>query len=250
MRSKPLPPPTRPTPAKAGAGGAVPTAAGAPSEPIEVVFEADESNFQAVVLQSPVAVVLDCYAEWCEPCKALTPKLEALARSARGAFRLVKLNVDTSPGIAGQLGVKSLPSVLGIVGGKLVDSFQGVPEEAALQAFFGKVLGAAEQAGLIPAAAGNPMTKLVEAIATSSVAVDENDFEEALAVIPQVIETLQKLHAQIYSGLTAESEAKAKAEGKGKEAAPVRTDIGPLADINMMTARAVAVLGTCIHYSE
>lgn len=97
----------------AGAAGQPPAQAAA----ADVIFEVDVDNFQELVLKSPVAVILDCYADWCEPCKKLTPRLEAVTKAARGALRLVKLNVDANPGLAGQLQVRSLPTVIGIVAG-------------------------------------------------------------------------------------------------------------------------------------
>jgi thiol-disulfide isomerase/thioredoxin len=245
------PPTGRPAAARPGAppAAARPPAgrpgapAGAAGQTDQVIFEVDESNFQAVVLQSPVAVVLDCYADWCDPCKQLTPKLENIVRAiaSRGPspVRLVKLNVDLVPSVSGQLGVRTLPTVIGIVAGQMVDSFSGVVADEALKAFFNKVLGAAEQAGLVPG--GNPIQQLGTAVAKCSTLIDNNDAAGALEALPTIIETLQKYHDQILRRLQAESDTKAMQEKR--ESTPVRTDIGPLADIDGISARAVAALG-------
>lgn len=229
LRSKPAAPASKP---------------GIPSAPAtkEVIIEVDASNFQAVVLQSPVAVILDCYADWCEPCKQLTPKLEAIVRSAKGLVRLAKLNVDTSPGISAQLGVRSLPSVLGIVAGRMVDSFTGLIPDEGLKQFFTKVITAAEQAGMTHPD-GNPLDKVVAGITECSTMVDEGAFSEATTKISSLIETLQQYYTQVYEGLRAEADR--AATQASQTPLPVRTDTGPLADLDNLTARAISVLSTC-----
>lgn len=96
-------------------------------------MDVDESNFAAAVMQSPVPVILDCWADWCQPCQQLTPRLERIARSTRGAIRLAKLNVDAVPGISGQLGIRSLPTVFGLVKGRVVARFEGNVPDSDLQ---------------------------------------------------------------------------------------------------------------------
>jgi thioredoxin 1 len=93
----------------------------------DVVFQATSANIQELVLESPVPVLLDVYADWCGPCKALTPALEDMAVKAGGMFRLVKLNTDQERSLSSALEVKSLPTVFGIKDGKILHSFQGMP---------------------------------------------------------------------------------------------------------------------------
>ena len=88
-------------------------------------------------------VVVDFYADWCQPCKALTPKLEKLISAKGGSVRLAKLNVDNLPELAQALQVKSLPTVMLVHEGKLVDSFTGSVPDDQLAAFVDKAVGLA-----------------------------------------------------------------------------------------------------------
>jgi thioredoxin len=98
-----------------------------PAKKADVVFEATAAKIQELVLESPVPVLLDAYAPWCGPCKALTPILEEMAVKAGGAFRLVKLNTDNERAIATALEVTALPTVFAVRDGKVLNSFQGMP---------------------------------------------------------------------------------------------------------------------------
>lgn len=104
-------------------------------------------DFETLVMQAssqqpPVGgpVILDFYADWCEPCKKLTPKLESLVAGTDGAIRLAKVNVDNHPELAQALQVKSLPTVMLVHMGKLADSFQGVLPDPQLKAFVEKAV--------------------------------------------------------------------------------------------------------------
>lgn len=90
-------------------------------------------------LQAPVLV--DFWAPWCGPCLQLTPILEKAVRSAKGAVRLVKLNIDEHPEIPGQMGIQSIPAVFAFQDGKPVDGFMGVLPEARVKAFIARLLG-------------------------------------------------------------------------------------------------------------
>lgn len=95
----------------------------------EVIFEATTDQVFELVLQSPVPVLLDIYADWCGPCKTLSPILEDMAIKSGGAFRLVKVNSDTEKPIAGTaLQVSALPTIFGVRDGKILNSFQGMPK--------------------------------------------------------------------------------------------------------------------------
>ncbi len=86
-------------------------------------------------------VLVDFWADWCTPCKQLTPVLEAQVRAAKGTVRLVKMNIDQNPGIAGQLGIQSIPAVVAFSGGRPVDWFQGNIPESQVKAFIAKIAG-------------------------------------------------------------------------------------------------------------
>ena len=111
--SPPLPSPSKPPPAKIE----------------EVVFEGTAEDLQRLVIDSPVPVLLDVYADWCGPCKQLTPALEQICVNAGGMIRLVKVNTDQQRSVSGCLDVKALPTVFGIRDGKVVNSFEGMPRD-------------------------------------------------------------------------------------------------------------------------
>jgi thioredoxin 1 len=113
----------------APAAPAAPQGAPQPAKKEDVVFQATSENIQELVLESPVPVLLDVYADWCGPCKALTPALEEMAVKGGGAFRLVKLNTDEERNISSALGVTSLPTIFGIKDGRIIHSFKGMPRD-------------------------------------------------------------------------------------------------------------------------
>ena len=98
-----------------------------PAKKEDVVFEAAANQVQKLVLESPVPVLVDVYASWCQPCKALAPALEQMAINAGGMFRLVKINSDNERAISGALEVTALPTVFGVRDGKILNMFEGMP---------------------------------------------------------------------------------------------------------------------------
>jgi thioredoxin-like negative regulator of GroEL len=87
----------------------------------DVVHEVTAANLQKLVIESPVPVLIDVYADWCGPCKQLGPILENAAVKAGGLFRLAKVNADTQREVAEALGVTGLPTVYAMASGKLTD---------------------------------------------------------------------------------------------------------------------------------
>lgn len=120
-----------------------PSAAGA-------VVAVTEDTFQVEVLDRSfqVPVLLDLWAEWCEPCKQLSPMLERLAKAAGGAWILATIDVDANPRISQALQVQSIPTIFAVIGGQLVPGFQGALPEAQIREFITAVLEAGQQAGL------------------------------------------------------------------------------------------------------
>ncbi|MFO7788414.1 MAG: thioredoxin domain-containing protein, partial [Halospina sp.] len=101
----------------------------------EFVFDATLENFQQKVLEASMntTVVIDVWAEWCQPCKQLTPILEKLAEAYRGAFVLAKVNAEEQQELAGHLGVQSLPNVKIVKQGQLLDEFNGALPEGEIR---------------------------------------------------------------------------------------------------------------------
>ncbi len=96
------------------------------------VFEVTQHNFAAVVVESSqqVPVLVDFWADWCQPCKTLTPILSKLAQEYRGGFILAKVNADAEQALAGHFQVRSLPTVMVVWQGQIVDQWVGVQPES------------------------------------------------------------------------------------------------------------------------
>src|SRR3712207_246491 len=109
------------------------------------VLDVTEATFEREVLQRSlqVPVLIDFWADWCGPCKQLSPVLERLAVEANGAWVLAKIDVDSNQALAGQLQIQSIPTVLLALGGRLVQGFTGALPERDLRAFLDQVLAAA-----------------------------------------------------------------------------------------------------------
>lgn len=95
--------------------------------PSSLVIDVDEAGFEHEVLQrsTEVPVVIDFWAEWCEPCKQLSPLLEGLAREYNGRFVLAKIDVDANQMLMQQFGVQGIPAVFAVVAGQALPLFQG-----------------------------------------------------------------------------------------------------------------------------
>lgn len=89
-------------------------------------------DFEEKVLKSKIPVVVDFYADWCGPCKVLTPTLEKVSESLGGRSQIVKLNVDESPEIAEKFGVRSIPTLLFFKDGELRGTLVGNQPQAAI----------------------------------------------------------------------------------------------------------------------
>ncbi|MEV4714401.1 tetratricopeptide repeat protein [Micromonospora sp. NPDC049374] len=133
-------PSSTPAPVQAG------PPAGAPGGAVGgvTVVDVTEATFQSEVLERSLTtpVVVDFWAEWCEPCKQLSPVLERLAVEGGGAWVLAKVDVDANPRLAQMFRVQGIPMVYAVVGGQPVDAFSGVVPEAQLRQWIQAVLKA------------------------------------------------------------------------------------------------------------
>ncbi|HVV23894.1 MAG TPA: tetratricopeptide repeat protein [Pseudonocardiaceae bacterium] len=110
----------------------------------EWVVEVSEATFQTDVVERSlqVPVIVDLWADWCGPCKQLSPVLERLAAAGKGAWVLAKVDVDANPRIAQLFGAQSIPMVVAIAGGQPVDAFQGAQPEPQVRQWIGALLDA------------------------------------------------------------------------------------------------------------
>jgi putative thioredoxin len=92
-------------------------------------------------------VLIDFWAEWCGPCRQLTPILEKAVRNAKGRVKLVKMNIDQHPAIPGQMGIQSIPAVIAFVNGQPADGFMGAVPESQVNAFIEKLTKGVPAAG-------------------------------------------------------------------------------------------------------
>ncbi|MFY1578322.1 tetratricopeptide repeat protein [Verrucosispora sp. WMMD703] len=133
-------PSSTPAPVQAG------PPAGAPGGAVGgvTVVDVTEATFQSEVLERSLTtpVVVDFWAEWCQPCKQLSPVLERLAVESGGAWVLAKVDVDANPRLAQMFRVQGIPMVYAVVGGQPVDAFSGVVPEAQLRQWLQAVLKA------------------------------------------------------------------------------------------------------------
>ncbi|MDT8915740.1 tetratricopeptide repeat protein [Amycolatopsis sp. PS_44_ISF1] len=173
--------------------GAPPANGGAP--PSGAVVDVTEATFQAEVVERSLnqLVVVDLWAEWCGPCKQLSPVLERLAAESGGAWVLAKVDVDANPRIAQLFGAQSIPTIVAIGGGQPVDAFSGALPEPEIRKWLDGLLDAlrdqlpgiraAEQAG------GGPVEEPEDPRFTEAEdAFEQGDFAAAQAAYERILD--------------------------------------------------------------
>ena len=160
------------------------------------VIDATEENFNSeVVLRSRTTpVVVDLWADWCQPCKQLSPVLERLAEEAAGAWTLARIDVEANQQVAAfffqQLQSQSIPLVVAIVDGKLVSAFPGAIPEAQVRQWLAQVLQVAEQLGIGagPGAAGADAEEAIPpAYEQAQEAMQRGDLDGAAGVLEKAL---------------------------------------------------------------
>lgn len=121
--------------------GAAPAAAPAG----DLIKDTTTAGFTRDVLEASrqQPVLVDFWAPWCGPCKQLTPVIEKVVTEAAGRVKLVKMNIDDHPSVAGQLGIQSIPAVIAFSNGRPVDGFMGAVPESQIREFIDKIAGPA-----------------------------------------------------------------------------------------------------------
>ena len=106
----------------------------------DIVIHASDKTFDDEILKSDKPALVDFWAPWCGPCKAIGPIVEELAETYKDQVKVVKVNVDECPGISAKYGIKSIPTLMLFKGGNLADKLIGLVPKNRLEEFLKKVL--------------------------------------------------------------------------------------------------------------
>jgi putative thioredoxin len=167
----------------------------APAGPAsEFVIDVTEETFNNdVALRSRTTpVIVDLWAEWCGPCKQLSPVLERLASEAGGAWVLARIDVDANPRLAQAFQAQSIPMVVAIIGGQMVDAFRGAMPEAQVKQWLTQVLSVAEQLGVRQAAGDgaepeDALDDLPPALSAARDAMETGDLDGAARALEKAL---------------------------------------------------------------
>ena len=162
--------------------------------PADLIRESSEATFMADVVETSqtVPVIVDFWAPWCGPCKTLGPMLEEAVKAAKGAVKMVKVNVDEAQMLAGQLQIQSIPTVYAFWQGQPVDGFQGAQPKSEITAFVERVIKAGS--------GESPEDGLNEAVEAAEEMLSEGAAVDAAQTFAAILEE-QPAHAAAYGGL-------------------------------------------------
>ena len=161
------------------------------SEALDVIKDGSDQSFMADVIEASqeTPIVVAFRAPWCGPCKQLMPVLERVVKDAKGGVKMVKINIDENPGIAGQLGVRSIPAVYAFKDGKPVDGFQGGQPESELKKFVGRLTGESDPVEEAAALAA----RAKDSLAAGDPGGAAQDYAQALSLNPESAEAMAGL---------------------------------------------------------
>jgi thioredoxin 2 len=112
-------------------------------QPLPWITDADDTTFGEIADAAKIPVIVDLWAPWCGPCRAVSPALERVARDLAGQVKLVKVNVDVSPQLSRRFEAQAIPTLLVLRGGKVAARQTGAVPLAALRAWVGQALATA-----------------------------------------------------------------------------------------------------------
>ena len=209
-----------------------------PENSLTIDVTTSEFESKVLVQSQSVPVVLDVWAEWCGPCKQLSPILEELAQEYSGRILIAKVDADAEPQIAQALQVQSIPSVFAVVNGQLVPLFQGAYPKEQIRQIFDKLLELAAEQGLSPhSEANSPRTDVgpdendlvVDPRFDAAIAaVDAGDWIRAKSEYQAILDSdpgdLDAQGGLIMCGIFERTDGKSVPQGKGYEDQLLRAD--------------------------